>query len=79
MALHVPSLPKTVPYLPGEFNGRDLGYGAVHLPQHLTQLRHHGGKIIQEGLHRLLKYGTDRLWEKKDCMSNGQQETSPRA
>lgn len=63
-------------YLPGEVDGRSLGDGAVHLSQHLTQLRHHGGKIIQEGLHRFLKDGTDRLWEKRDCVSS--QDTSLR-
>lgn len=48
-------------YLPREVDGRGLGDGAVHLAQHLAQLRDHGGEVVEQGLHGLLEDGADRL------------------
>lgn len=55
-------------YLSCEVKGWGLGNCTVHLPEHLTQLRHHGSKIVEESLHWLLKDGAHRLsyiWEHK--------------
>lgn len=52
---------KDVDQLSGEVKSRGLGNSAVHPTQHLTELRHHGGKVIQQCLNRLLKDGTHRL------------------
>lgn len=48
-------------YLSCEVEGWGLGNGTVHLPEHLTELRHHGSKVVEKSLHWLLKNGTHRL------------------
>ena len=48
-------------YLSCEVKGRGLGNCTVHLPEHLTELRHHRSKVVQQSLHRLLKDSADRL------------------
>lgn len=52
---------KDVDQLSSEVKSRGLGDGAVHPTQHLTQLWHHGGKVIQQGLNGLLKDSAYRL------------------
>lgn len=48
-------------YLSCEVEGWRLGNRTVHLPKHLAQLRHHGSKVVEQSLHRLLKDGAHRL------------------
>lgn len=48
-------------YLPCEIQSWDLGNSTVHLPKHLTQLGNHGGKVVGQGLHWLLKDGAHSL------------------
>lgn len=70
----VRSLPGMKAHLSSEVKSGGLGDGAVHPPQHLTQLWHHGGKVIQQRLNRLLKDSAHRLGRKQ--RRPGQQVTT---
>lgn len=48
-------------YLSCEVQGWRLWNCAIHLPKHLTKLRYHWGKVVEQRLHRLLKDGAHSL------------------
>ena len=61
ICIHVCMNTSTSVYLSCEIQGGGLGNCTVHLPKHLTELRHHGSKVMEQSLHRLLKDGTHSL------------------
>lgn len=52
-------------YLSCEVQGWSLWNCAIHLPKHLTKLRYHWGKVVEQRLHRLLKDGAHSLRDNK--------------
>lgn len=50
-------------YLSREVEGGGLWNRAVHLPEHLAQLRHHGGEVVEQRLDGLFEDGAHRLEE----------------
>lgn len=53
-------------YLSREVEGGGLGNRTVHLAEHLAELRHHGGEVVEQRLHRLLEDGAHRLKGRRD-------------